>query len=195
MSVYKQLQKSLRPRKSNYHDQPRSAHRNLPFFLFQFRIADSSANSNANLQDYLDIVATQGAYLVPRAGTPVCPEAYNDQLVAALKQHLNAVITEQICRRVMYHGAADEWPIGRTPPKVTKRRKAELKAPLRPPQVDWLPTPPLSAESPLAIPYRRKWRRIPEEDDEEKERRATKHASPVQKASTAAAKDAMPSTA
>jgi hypothetical protein len=185
------------------------------------------------LQDWLDIVATQGAYLVPRAGTPVTQEAYDDQFAAALEQHLDAVITEQICRTAMYHGAADEWPMGHTPPEVKEKRKAELKAqeelegvtsddgsdnddddkdkdkggndidarvgpgrsvaapdrPRRPRQADWLPTPPLSAESPLAT-HRGKRRRISEEDEEEKEHPAKKHVSFAQEVS-AAAEDAM----
>ncbi|KAF2812791.1 uncharacterized protein BDZ99DRAFT_517107 [Mytilinidion resinicola] len=191
------------------------------------------------LIDCLDIVATQGAYLVPRAGTPVSQEAYDGQFATALKQHLDAVITEQICRSVMYHGAADEWPMGHTPPEYKEKRKAELKAheelegatsddgsdnddddkdkggndidarvgpgkpvaapdrpqrPRRPRQADWLPTPPLSAESPLATPYRRKRRRMSEEDEEEKERPAKKHVSFAQEVS-AAAEDAVPNTA
>jgi hypothetical protein len=80
------------------------------------------------LQDWLDIVATQGAYLVPRAGTPVSQEAYDDQFAAVLNQHLDAVIIEQKYRREMYHGVADEWPMGHTPPEVKEKRKAELKA-------------------------------------------------------------------
>jgi hypothetical protein len=181
------------------------------------------------LQDFLDIVATQGAYLVPRAGIPVFQKAYDDQFVAALELHLDAVSTVQICRRVMYHGAADDWPIGRTPPEVKEKRKAELKAleelggatsddgsdndnddgkdkggndidatvdpgetvaaPDRPPRLPtprragWLPTPLLSAESPLTTPHRRKWRRISEEDDEEKERPAKKHVSSAKEVS------------
>ena len=184
------------------------------------------------MQDCLDIVATQGAYLVPRAGTPVSQEAYDDRFATALKQHLDAVITEQICRSVMYHGAADEWPMGHTPPEIKEKRNAEVKAqeeregatsddstdnddddkdksgninarvgpenpvasdrpqrPRRPRQSDWLPTPPLSAESPLATPHRRKRRRISEED-EEKECPAKKHVSFAQEVS-AAAEDAM----
>jgi len=62
--------------------------------LIQFRITAHQTNSSANLQDCFDIVATQGAYLVPCAGTPVSQEAYDDQFAAALKQHLDAVITE-----------------------------------------------------------------------------------------------------
>ncbi|KXX76723.1 hypothetical protein MMYC01_209301 [Madurella mycetomatis] len=176
------------------------------------------------LIDRLDIVATRGAYLVPRAGTPVSQVAYNDQFAAALEQHLDAVITEQICRSVMYHGAADEWPMGHTPPEIKEKRNAEVKAqeelegatsddssdnddddkdkgsndidarvgpenpvasdrprrPRRPRQADWLPTPPLSAESPLATPHRRKRRRI-----EEKECPAKRHVSFAQEVSAA----------
>ncbi|MCJ1251338.1 hypothetical protein MMC30_008570 [Trapelia coarctata] len=195
-------------------------------------------NSSANLQDFLDIVAIQGAYLVPRADTPVFQEAYDDQFAAALELHLDAVSTQQICRRVKYHGAADEWPIGRTPPEVKDKRKAELKAldelegatsddgsdndddkgndidarvdpgktvvapdrprPRRPRQAGWLPTPPLSAESPLITPHRRKRRRTSEEDDEEKERPAKKHVSSAKEVSaeevSATAEDAVPNT-
>ncbi|KAM7183110.1 hypothetical protein V8F20_012740 [Naviculisporaceae sp. PSN 640] len=82
----------------------------------------------ANGVDCLDIVATQGVYLVPRADPPVFQEAYNAQFAATLKQQLDAVITEQICRHVMYHGAADEWPMGHTPPEMKEKRKVELKA-------------------------------------------------------------------
>ncbi|KAF2872951.1 hypothetical protein BDV95DRAFT_627773 [Massariosphaeria phaeospora] len=89
--------------------------------------SESSSASNAIIEqsDGLDIVTTQDAYLVPRAGTPVSQKAYDDQFAAALKMHLDAVITEHTCRLVMYHGAADEWPIGRTPPEVKDKRKAE----------------------------------------------------------------------
>jgi hypothetical protein len=80
------------------------------------------------MQDCLDIVATQGAYLIPRAGTPVHQPTYDKAFAVALKQHLAAVITEQICRSVMYHGAADEWPMGHTPMEIKEQRIAELKA-------------------------------------------------------------------
>ncbi|KAF7872432.1 hypothetical protein EAF04_003353 [Stromatinia cepivora] len=78
--------------------------------------------------DYCDIVATQGAYLVPPVDTPVFQEAYDDQFAAALQMHLDALITVQLCRTAMYHGAADEWPIGYTPTELKEKRKAELKA-------------------------------------------------------------------
>ena len=87
-----------------------------------------SANSIAHLQNCLDIVATQGAYLVPRAGTPVFEKPYDAEFAAALEQQIGGLIVEQICRSTMYRGAADEWPIGHTPPEVREKRKAELKA-------------------------------------------------------------------
>lgn len=34
----------------------------------------------------------------------------------------------QKARRIMYHEAADEWPIGRTPPELREKRKAEVEA-------------------------------------------------------------------
>ncbi|KAH8902598.1 hypothetical protein BR93DRAFT_972654 [Coniochaeta sp. PMI_546] len=61
-------------------------------------------------------------------------------------------------------------------------------------KADWLPTPPLSAESLLATPHRRKRRRISEEDEEEKVVSAKKHVSFAQEVS-AAAEDAVPNTA
>ncbi|KAF2245140.1 hypothetical protein BU26DRAFT_522255 [Trematosphaeria pertusa] len=135
-------------------------------------------------------------------------------------------------QKAMYRQAADEWPIGRTPPEVKEKRNAELKAlqelegatsddgsdsdnnrdgngidagvgpgktvaapdrpRRRPRQADWLPTPPLSAESPLATPHRRKQRRISEEDDKEKERPTKTHVRSAKEVS--AAEDAMPNT-
>ncbi|KAL8647821.1 MAG: hypothetical protein Q9210_005333 [Variospora velana] len=79
-------------------------------------------------QNRLDIVATQGEYLVPRAGTPVFEKAYDDEFAAVLARKLKALTIVQIVRRVMYRQAADEWPIGHTPPEVKERRRAELRA-------------------------------------------------------------------
>ncbi|KAM7218653.1 hypothetical protein V8F06_005972 [Rhypophila decipiens] len=200
--------------------------------------SSSTATSQDLLIDFLDIVTTQGAYLVPRADTPVFQESFESRFAATLEQHLDAVSTQQICRCIMYRDAADEWPIGRTPPEIKEKRKAELKAwdelegatsdggsdnddedkdksgnninarvgpgnpvapdrprrPRRPCQADWLPTPPLSAKSPLATQQMRKRRRISEEDEEEKERSAKKHVSFAQEVS-AAAEDAVPNKA
>ncbi|KAI0453498.1 hypothetical protein F5B21DRAFT_279136 [Xylaria acuta] len=76
----------------------------------------------------LDIVATQGEYLVPRMRTPVFEKAYDEEFAAALTRGLNALAVVQSARRNMYHEAADEWPIGHTPPEVKERRRAELRA-------------------------------------------------------------------
>ena len=68
------------------------------------------------------------------------------------------------------------------------------RRPRRPRQADWFLILPLSAESPLAILYRRKRRRISGEDKEEKEHPAKKHISFTQEVS-AATEDAIPNTA
>ncbi len=146
------------------------------------------------MQDRLDIVATQGAYLIPRARTPVFlfEKPYDAKFAAVLEQEICALITGQIWRRAMYGGAADEWPMGHTPPELKEEYKAKVKAQeeldgvssegsdndnngnnigagLGPRKVvtrqaDRLPTPPLS-ESPLT-PLRNKRWRISEEGDE-----------------------------
>ena len=79
-------------------------------------------------QDRLDIVATQGAYLVPRSHTPVFEEAYDETFAAALDEASDTLNMIQQIRRAKYHEAADEWPIGFTPPEVKERRLAELRA-------------------------------------------------------------------
>ncbi|OTB02491.1 hypothetical protein M426DRAFT_322585 [Hypoxylon sp. CI-4A] len=81
-----------------------------------------------SLANRLDVVATQGAYLVPRVGTPVFEKAYDVGFSVELTRQLNALLVRETCRNVMYHGAADEWPIGRTPPELKEKRQAELKA-------------------------------------------------------------------
>lgn len=91
---------------------------------------DSSLTTTASTDlpvDFLDIVATQGAYLIHRPTTPVSHKAYDVDFVTTLEKHLNAVVTQQICRYAMYHEAANEWPIGHTPPEVKQRRDTELR--------------------------------------------------------------------
>ncbi|KAE9962340.1 hypothetical protein BLS_000459 [Venturia inaequalis] len=182
------------------------------------------------MKDFLDIIATQGAYLVPRADTPVFQEAYNDQFAAALEMQLYAVVVEQTCRTAMYHSAADEWPMGYTPKEIKEKRKVELEAqeelegatsndesdnddgkykegngiigavsrrntvaasnrprrPRRSRQAEWLPTPPMSAESPPGTLNRSKRRRVIEEDEEGKKRLAKNHVSSTKKIPAAA---------
>ncbi|KAF9729840.1 hypothetical protein PMIN01_11773 [Paraphaeosphaeria minitans] len=164
-----------------------------------------------DLQDCFDVVATQGAFLIPRARTPVFQQTCDDSFVARLERELHAVFTEQICRMKMYHGAADEWRMGHTPPEIREQRAAELKAqeefegqtsdtgsdntefgvtdtevsPRNPViadktrrarkhrksrQIEWLPSPPPSADSSLDISCTRKRRRTSEGDDEDAER-------------------------
>ena len=83
---------------------------------------------SANSQNCLDIVATQGAYLVTRANTPVFETTHDEEFAAKLSWTLNGAVIGQMARRIKYREAADEWPIGRTPPEVKEKRKAELKA-------------------------------------------------------------------
>ncbi|KAI0423864.1 hypothetical protein F5Y09DRAFT_354419 [Xylaria sp. FL1042] len=153
--------------------------------------------------DIFDIVATRGAYLVPRASTPVWPEANDGRFAAALERHLNALLIVQRVRRSKYHDAADEWPIGHTPPEVKEKHEAELKAwdeiagvtsessdnddddnnkdkgkPVAAPEADWFPTPPPSAESPMATSHKREQRRISREDEKKEASAAAEHAMP-----------------
>ncbi|CAJ2508608.1 Uu.00g136340.m01.CDS01 [Anthostomella pinea] len=88
----------------------------------------ASQGSSHDLIDLFDIVANQGAYLVPRVHTPVFQKAYNAQFPAELEMHLDALCIVRNCRCASYNDADDEWPIGRTPPEVKGKREAELKA-------------------------------------------------------------------
>lgn len=194
----------------------------------------SGDDSDNDKQDdaWPDVVATQGAYLAPRGNTPVFRDDGYKDFASRLTSNLEGVLIEQECRANMYHGAADEWPMGHTPPELKEKRKAELEAldalwgitsdddsdndnakaktsndidarvgpgnpaappqPQRPHQADWLPTPPLSAKSPLATPRRGKRRRTSTQD-EENGRLAKKHISSAQEVS-ATAEDAAPTT-
>lgn len=78
------------------------------------------AKDSTNSQDYLNVVAT-----LPTPNTPVFPQEAD---AAKLRRLLEALVTQQTCRNRMYHGAADEWPVGYTPPEIKERRAAELKA-------------------------------------------------------------------
>ena len=100
----------------------------LQSFFSSIAFRRPPANINANLQDFPDIVATQGAYLVPRTGTPVLEKPYNIEFVKRLNMYLDVLVMRQGWRRSIYRSDADEWPIGRTPPELKERRKAELKA-------------------------------------------------------------------
>ncbi|TRX91112.1 hypothetical protein FHL15_008094 [Xylaria flabelliformis] len=84
------------------------------------RIEASLTDSNANLQDYDDIVATQGAYLIPRPRTPVLQQASLDHFAITLRTSLEAAI-EQGGRMAKYHDPADKWGQGYTPPEVEEK--------------------------------------------------------------------------
>lgn len=193
-----------------------------------FTSGDNSDNDKLD-DAWPDVVATQGAYLAPRTNTPVFRDDGYKDFASRLTSNLEGVLIEQECRTNMYHGAADEWAMGHTPPELKEKRKAELEAldalwgitsdddnakakasndidarvgpgnpaapeqPQRPHQADWLPTPPLSAKSPLATPRRGKRRRTSTQD-EENGRLAKKHISSAQEVS-ATAEDAAPTTA
>ncbi|KAL8941859.1 MAG: hypothetical protein Q9216_002003 [Gyalolechia sp. 2 TL-2023] len=146
--------------------------------------------------NFLDIVATNGAYLVPRMATPVFEETSNEDFAATLYQELHALLVVQNSRRAMYRQAAEEWPIGRTPPEMKEQRAAGLKVVLQfegitsdesdkgddagleedvvatadrphpPPQARFLPIPTLSVDGPPSTPRGRKRRRISDSDKE-----------------------------
>lgn len=50
-----------------------------------------------------------------------------EEFAATLHRKLHALIVEQTCGRAMYRQAVEEWPIGRIPPEVKEKHKAELK--------------------------------------------------------------------
>ncbi|KAI0545450.1 hypothetical protein F4679DRAFT_462153 [Xylaria curta] len=72
------------------------------------------------LDDYDDIVATQGAYLMPRPRTPVLQEACRDHFAYTLRMGLEAAI-EQRRRRAKFPDPADEWSQGYPLPEVEKK--------------------------------------------------------------------------
>ncbi|MCJ1424606.1 hypothetical protein MMC29_002494 [Sticta canariensis] len=160
--------------------------------------------------DRLDIVATQGMYLVPQMRTPVFEKDYDEDFAATLARKLKAVISiEQPLRRIMYGPDADEWLAGHTPPEARERYCAEMRAEEeawditsdeasdndeegdavvdgragaekgqaasvrasrpQPPEVGWLPTPPLSAHNPRPAPHGKRRRRISTGVEEEEE--------------------------
>jgi hypothetical protein len=57
----------------------------------------------------------------------VFEKAYNENFVVTLTRKLYAIDVEHIVRRAMYRQAADEWPIGHTPPEVKEQYEAEMK--------------------------------------------------------------------
>ncbi|KAI1739754.1 hypothetical protein F4680DRAFT_421436 [Xylaria scruposa] len=79
-------------------------------------------------QGSFDVVATQGAYLLPHPRTPVFQKGYDEQFAARLEINLRMVIVVQEIRRHKYGEVADEFRRGYTPPEAREKREAELKA-------------------------------------------------------------------
>ncbi|KAF2254138.1 hypothetical protein BU26DRAFT_134186 [Trematosphaeria pertusa] len=80
------------------------------------------------LIDSCDIVTTQGAFLGPCLRTPVFENGYDKDFLDRLHRKLELLVMVQGWRTGKYREAADEWPIGRTPPEIKERRAAEMKA-------------------------------------------------------------------
>ncbi|KAI1759692.1 hypothetical protein GGR53DRAFT_130545 [Hypoxylon sp. FL1150] len=77
----------------------------------------------------LDIVATQGAYLIPCTNTPVWHKPfYNAEFAALLDQKLRLLQLDLTMRRSRYGEAAEEWLPGYTPPKLKEEYLALVKA-------------------------------------------------------------------
>lgn len=89
---------------------------------------DQGDDAVPDVEDPLDVEATLGGCLVPRPNTPIWEELYHENFAARLNRAFERYDFRQSIRRRMYHEAADEWPMGHTPPEVLKRRRAELKA-------------------------------------------------------------------
>ncbi|TVY68945.1 hypothetical protein LSUE1_G009486 [Lachnellula suecica] len=110
----------------------------------------SPSNADQELPyDDSNIVDTHGAYLITRPRTPVFQGTYNEEFVSTLENELNHIITQQIWRRRKYRDAADEWPIGRTPPEIKEKRATEVKAMTEQwnasdAESDVVPSPPIS---------------------------------------------------
>ncbi|KAI1348878.1 hypothetical protein F5Y01DRAFT_291047 [Xylaria sp. FL0043] len=79
------------------------------------------------LNNLLDVVGTQGKHLLPRLDTPVWENGYSKEFASTLACKLDGLLMIQRCRQNQYREAADEWPIGRTPPEVKERHEADLR--------------------------------------------------------------------
>ncbi|KAK3337152.1 hypothetical protein B0T19DRAFT_411654 [Cercophora scortea] len=87
-------------------------------------------DSQPSVINFLDIVATQGDFLVTCPNTPIHPRPDADEysFTEALHLELRALSLVQQGRAIKYGTqTAAEWPIGRTPPEVVEKRKAELR--------------------------------------------------------------------
>ena len=80
------------------------------------------------MQDFLNIVASKGAYLVTRPNTPVqvSREVEIEKFTAALISGLESIYGEHEIRRRKYGDAAFEYLRKHTPPKLVEEREKEL---------------------------------------------------------------------
>lgn len=71
-------------------------------------------------------MATQGAYLAPLPGTPLCRNLGCDEFANKLDFKLKVYVRSQDYRRLNYGvEIADEWPGGRTPPEHREKYRAK----------------------------------------------------------------------
>ena len=120
--------------------------------------------SASTLQDFVDVVASQGTHLHTRPNTPIHALKYLDAEIenfgAALTHKLSMLLSRQESRRARYYNAVDEWPTGHTPPEVIERHGAEIER-----LYDLLdaPSPPsdsIDDESPETKAALERWREI-----------------------------------
>lgn len=114
---------------------PTPTTRNVPAFASRPSWIQGQVVTHENDHGPLpDVVATQGQHLVAQPHTPVFPPLRSETHAFATKlaASLSALISRQNRRRLGYGvEAAEEWPIGRTPPKVRRVQKGRLRAELR----------------------------------------------------------------
>lgn len=112
-----------------------STTRNVPAFAPRpFWIQGQVVIHENNHGPLPDVVETQGQHLVGQPHTPVFPPLSSETQAFAteLAASLSALISRQNRRRLAYGvEAAEEWPIGPTPPKVRRAQKERLRAELR----------------------------------------------------------------
>ncbi|KAI0431759.1 hypothetical protein F5Y09DRAFT_354583 [Xylaria sp. FL1042] len=79
------------------------------------------------IENLLDVVSTQGKHLLPRLDTPVWEKPFDKEFASTLADKLDGLVIVQRCRQNQYDEAADEWPIGHTPPEMKERHEAKLR--------------------------------------------------------------------
>ncbi|TVY65762.1 hypothetical protein LSUE1_G010048 [Lachnellula suecica] len=100
----------------------------FPIIMLIYAIIIRSISIQRRRRDDSDIVNTHSSYPITRPRTPVFHGTYNEDFVSMLENELNHIVTQQIWRQRKYCDAADEWPIGHTPPEIKEKCAAEVKA-------------------------------------------------------------------